>query len=152
MLDLKTVNDVLVRATGRGDRSVMLWQDAAGQWKPIASTELYGRVRALSDVFRGWGLGKGDRVAIVSENRWEWPVTDFAALAIGGVDVPLYPTLTPEQIGYMLRDSGAKVAVVSSREQYEKLMAAGELPDLEDVGVMDGSDDPDANRFAALLK
>ena len=109
-------------------------------------------MRALADVFRGWGLGKGDRVAILSENRWEWAVTDFATLAIGGVDVPLYPTLTPEQIGYMLRDSGAKVAVVSSREQYEKLMAAGELPDLEHVVVMDGSDVPDANSFAVLMK
>ncbi|MEO6805505.1 MAG: AMP-binding protein, partial [Edaphobacter sp.] len=121
MFDLSSVNDVLGKVTGRGDVVVMLWQDADGGWKPITSNELYGRVRALADVFRGWGLGKGDRVAILSENRWEWAVADFATLAIGGVDVPLYPTLTPEQIGYMLRDSGAKVAVVSSRELYEKL-------------------------------
>ena len=121
MFDLATMNDVLVKATGRGDAVVMLGQDADGAWKPITSNELYGRVRALADVLRGWGLAKGDRVAILSENRWEWAVTDFATLAIGGVDVPLYPTLTPEQIGYMLRDSGAKVAVVSSREMYEKL-------------------------------
>src|SRR5258708_6096741 len=152
MADLQTVNDVLVKVTSRGDAVVWLWQDASGAWNLMTSDEVYGRVRALAGAFRGWGLEKGDRVAILSENRWEWPVVDFATLAIGGVDVPLYPTLTPEQIGYMLRDSGAKVAVVSSREQYEKLMAAGELPDLEDVGVMDGSDDPDANRFAALLK
>src|SRR3984885_6313383 len=140
MFDLKTMNDVLVRATGRGDRPVMLWQDGAGEWKPISSVELYGRVRALADVFRGWGLGKGDRVAILSENRWEWAVTDFATLAIGGVDVPLYPTLTPEQIGYMLRDSGAKAAVLSSREQYEKLMAAGELPEVQHVVGMDAGE------------
>jgi long-chain acyl-CoA synthetase len=146
------VNDVLVRATGRGDRAVMLWQDAAGEWKPITSAELYGRVRALADVFRGWGLGKGDRVAIVSENRWEWPVTDLATLAIGGVDVPLYPTLTPEQIGYMLRDSNAKVAVVSSQEQYEKLTHAGELPDLEHVVVMDAGTFEGADSFAALME
>jgi long-chain acyl-CoA synthetase len=151
MLDLKTVNDVLVRATGRGDRATMLWQDAAGDWKPITSAELYGRVRALADVLRGWGLGKGDRVAIVSENRWEWPVTDLATLAIGGVDVPLYPTLTPEQIGYMLRDSGAKVAVVSSREQYEKLTHAGDLPDLEHVVVMDAGTFEGAESFALLM-
>ena len=93
----------------------MLGLDTDGAWKPITSNELYGRVRALAEVFRGGALGKGDRVAIRHENRWEWAVTDFATLAIGGVDVPLYPTLTPEQIGYMLRDSGAKVAVVSSR-------------------------------------
>src|SRR3984957_6977212 len=127
MFDLSSVNEVLGIVTGRGDVAVMLWLDAVGAWKRITSNDLYGGVRALADVFRGWGLGKGDRVAIVSENRWEWAVTDLATLAIGGVDVPLYPTLTPEQIGYMLRDSGAKVAVVSSRDQYEKLAAAGDL-------------------------
>src|ERR1700749_787777 len=147
MFDLSSVNDVLGKATGRGDAVVMLWLDSGGAWKPISSKELYGRGGAVADVFRSWGLKKGDRVAILSENRWEWAVTDFATLAIGGVDVPLYPTLTPEQIGYMLRDSGAKVAVVSSSEQYEKLMGAGELPELEYVVVMDGSDDPDANSF-----
>ena len=151
MFDLKTMNDVLVRVTGRGDRAVMLWQNASGEWKPISSVELYGRVRALADVFRGWGLGKGDRVAILSENRWEWPVTDFATMAIGGVDVPLYPTLTPEQIGYMLKDSGARVAVVSSREMYEKVAAAGELPELEHVVVMDAGEFEGAESFGALM-
>ena len=152
MFDLSSVNDVLGKVTGRGDAVVMLWQDADGVWKPITSNELYGRVRALADVFRGWGLGKGDRVAIVSENRWEWAVTDLATLAIGGVDVPLYPTLTPEQIGYMVRDSGAKAAVVSSREQYEKLMHAGDLPELKHVVVMDAGEFSGAESFGALMK
>jgi long-chain acyl-CoA synthetase len=152
MFYLLSVNDVLGKVTGRGESVVMQWLDADGVWKPITSNELYGRVRALADVFRGWGLGKGDRVAILSENRWEWAVTDFAVLAIGGVDVPLYPTLTPEQIGYMLRDSGAKAAVLSSRDQYEKLMAAGELPALEHVVVMDAGEFTGAESFAKLME
>ena len=90
MSDLSSVNDVFAKVTGRGDSVVMLGQGTDGAWKPITSNELYGRVRALADVFLGWGLGKGDRVAIISENRWEWAVTDFATLAIGGMDVPLY--------------------------------------------------------------
>src|SRR5271155_1975214 len=152
MVDLSSVNDVLGKVTGRGDAVVMLWQDADGVWRPITSSELYGRVRALADVLRGWGLVKGDRVAILSENRWEWAVTDFATLAIGGVDVPLYPTLTPEQIGYMLRDSGAKVVVVSSHELYEKVAAAGDLPGLEHVVVMDAGEFSGAESFAALME
>jgi long-chain acyl-CoA synthetase len=152
MFDLSSVNDVLATVTGRGDSVVMLWQDADGAWKPITSNELYGRVRALADVFRGWGLSKGDRVAILSENRWEWAVTDFATLAIGGVDVPLYPTLTPEQIGYMLRDSGAKAAVVSSRDLYEKVVAAGDLPELGHVVVMDAGEFSGAESFAKLME
>ncbi len=152
MFDLVTLNDVLAKVTGRGDRAVMLAQETDGTWQPISSDELYGRVRALADVLRGWGVSKGDRVALLSENRWEWPVTDFATLAIGAVDVPLYPTLTPEQIGYMLRDSGAKVAVLSSKEQYDKLAAAGDLPDLEHVVVMNAGSFEGAESFASLME
>ena len=99
-------------------------------------------MRALAARLAAWGVAKGDRVALLSENRWEWPVTDFAVLALGAVDVPLYMTLTAEQVGYMLRDSGAKVAVVSSWEQVEKLRAAGELPALEHMVVMDADPPP----------
>jgi long-chain acyl-CoA synthetase len=102
-------------------------------------------------VLAAWGVGKGDRVALLSENRWEWPVVDFAALALGAVDVPLYMTLTPEQVGYMLRDSGAKVAVVSTREQYEKIRAAGELPSLQHLVVLEEGDFAGAENFTALL-
>src|ERR1035441_4959695 len=114
--------------------------------------EVYGRVRALATALAGWGVGKGDRVALLSENRWEWPVTDFAVLALGAVDVPLYLTLTAQQVGYMMRDSGAKVAVVSNREQYDKLVAAGELPELEQVVVMDAGEFPGAHSFSTLME
>jgi long-chain acyl-CoA synthetase len=111
---------------------------------------MYGRVRALAAALAAWGVGRGDRVALLSENRWEWPVADFAVLALGAVDVPLYLTLTVEQVSYMLRDSGAKVAIVSNREQYEKVCAAGGLPALEHVVVMDG-DCEGAESFSALM-
>jgi long-chain acyl-CoA synthetase len=143
MWEVKTVNEAFLKISGRGDKRIWLWHDAAADtevelpWKPITAAEMYGRVRALAGVLAAWGVSKGDRVALLSENRWEWPVTDFAVLALGAVDVPLYLTLTPEQVGYMLRDSGAKVAVVSNAEMLEKVRAAGELPALEHVVVMD---------------
>jgi long-chain acyl-CoA synthetase len=151
MFDLQTVNDVLVRATGRGDHTVMMAQEAAAQWSPISSAQLYGRVRALADALRGWGIAKGDRVALLAENRWEWPVTDFAVLALGGVDVPLYPTLTSDQVGYMLRDSGAKAIFVSSAEQYQKICEAGDLPELKFVVVMDPGKYDGAESFSDLM-
>jgi long-chain acyl-CoA synthetase len=141
MQDVRTINDAFLKMSGRGDKVVWRWLDASagvdGEWKPIPSAEAYGRVRALAARLAAWGVAKGDRVVLISENRWEWPVTDFAVLALGAVDVPLYMTLTPEQVGYMLRDSGAKVAVVSSWEQMEKVRAAGELPALKRIVVMD---------------
>lgn len=151
MQDVRTVNDAFLRVAARGEKTAWQWQDASGAWKTISAAEVYGRVRALATMLAGWGIGKGDRVALLSENRWEWPVVDFATLAIGAVDVPLYMTLTPEQVGYMLRDSGAKVAVVSTREQYDKVRMAGELPALEHVVVMEDGEFGGAENFSSLL-
>ena len=150
MWQVTTLNEAFLKVSGRGDKVVWRWQDKDGQWKPITSAEMYGRVRALAAALAAWGVAKGDRVALLSENRWEWPVVDFAVLALGAVDVPLYLTLTVEQVAYMLRDSGAKVAIVSNREQYEKVCAAGDLPALEHVVVMDG-DCEGAESFSALM-
>jgi len=149
--DLKSVNDVTVKLTSRGNATVMVWQDSAGAWKPITSDEVYGRIRALAEKFASWGVAKGDRVVILSENRWEWAVTDFATLALGAVDVPLYATNTPEQVGYMLRDSAAKVAVLSSAEQFAKLATCGDLPALEHVVVMDEGEFGNAESFAEIM-
>ncbi|MDP9049253.1 MAG: long-chain fatty acid--CoA ligase [Acidobacteriota bacterium] len=150
MWQVTTVNEAFLKVSGRGDKVVWRWQDKDGQWKSIASAQMYGRVRALAATLAAWGVGKGDRVALLSENRWEWPVVDFAVLALGAVDVPLYLTLTVEQVGYMLRDSGAKVVVVSNREQYDKVCAVGDLPALEHVVVMDGELEG-ADGFAAII-
>lgn len=151
MHEIRTVNDAFLKISGRGQKTAWLWQDASGAWKPISSAEVNGRVRALAATLASWGVVKGDRVALLSENRWEWPVVDFATLALGAVDVPLYLTLTPDQVGYMLRDSGAKIAIVSNREQYEKILAAGELPALERVVVMEEGDFPKAESFNAIM-
>jgi long-chain acyl-CoA synthetase len=152
MWQVATLNEAFLKIGGRTDKVVWRWQDKDGSWKPIASGAVYGRVRALATALAGWGVGKGDRVALLSENRWEWPVTDFAVLALGAVDVPLYLTLTAEQVGYMMRDCGAKVAVVSNREQYDKLVAAGDLPALEQVVVMDAGEFPGAHSFSTLME
>jgi long-chain acyl-CoA synthetase len=151
MLDVQTVNDVFVSTSSRGDETVAL-QQVSGEWKPITSKAIYGRVRAVVQTLKSWGIGKGDRVALVSENRWEWAVTDFAALAIGAVDVPLYQTLTPDQMGYMLRNSGVKAIFVSTKAQYQKVVAAGEIPSLEHVVVFDEGTFEGAESFAEIVK
>ena len=151
-MELTTVNDVLVSVTGRGGKEVLRYQDGAGHWVSMSSDEFYGWVRAVADQLLSWGVQKCDRVLILSENRWEWAVADFACLAIGAVDAPLYATENAERVGYMARDCGAKVAVVSSQMQYDKLVAAGELPDLEHVLVMDAGEYDNATTFASLVE
>ncbi len=151
MLELSTVNDILAGIAKRDGETVAMWKCPDG-WKPIMGRTMYGRVRALAAAMESWGIRRGDRIAIISENRWEWPVVDFAAMALGAVDVPLYQTLSPEQVGYMLRDSGSKVAFVSTLEQYEKAVNAGELPALERVVVFDDGNFPNATCLSTLLE
>src|SRR5207237_9015253 len=71
--------------------------------------------------FRALGVSPGDRVAIMSESRPEWLACDLAVLTAGAVTVPIYPTLTAQQAQYILTDSGARLAVVSTAEQLEKI-------------------------------
>ena len=80
---LTTINDLFRRVAAAANPRAVLWQDEFGQWQPISSDQIYQRVRALAEAFLSWGAQKGDRIALVSENRWEWAVTDFAALAMG---------------------------------------------------------------------
>lgn len=151
MLDIQTVNDVFGILSRRGDETVALWQ-TGGEWKPITAKQMYGKVRALAETLQRWGIKKGDRVALVGENRWEWPVTDYAILSVGAADVPLYQTLTPEQMGFILRDSGSKAILLSNRAQYDKLLKAGELPALEHVAVWDDGQFDNAENYSEIMK
>jgi long-chain acyl-CoA synthetase len=149
---LKTLNDIFFRIAFETGPRAILYLDKEGKWQPLSGMEVYGRVRALARVFAGWGLVKGDRVAILSENRWEWAVTDFASLALGLVDVPIFPTLQPELTGDLLAHSGARVVVVSTRQQYEKVMKARARTAIEQVIMMDQVPGADAVWFQSLLE
>ncbi len=151
MLDLKTINDVFERVVARGDDAVAQWRDGT-EWKPITAKQIYGRVRAVAELLQGWGIKPGDRVALIGENRWEWPVTDFAILAIGAADVPLYQTTTPEQMRYILNNSGARVIFVSTKDQYDKLTKAGDLNSIEHVVVWDGGEFAGAESLPKVME
>jgi len=151
--DIRTVNELFLRVAASEKSQALLFQDDAGGWQSISSNEIYQRVRSLAKAFLDWGIKRGDRIAILSENRWEWPITDFAVLSIGAVDVPMYPTLTSDQLGELLRDSGARVAVVSTRAQYDKIAAVRAQTALEHVVMMDSANVPaDAVVFSALIR
>jgi len=156
ILDLKTVNDAFFRVAVRGDETVMLWRDPKGAWQPISGSQFYRSVVSLATAFTRLGIVKGDRVALLSENRWEWAATDFALLALGAVDVPIYQTLTAEQTAHLIANSGSRIAVVSTRKQYEKIAGVRDRTPLEHIIVMDDPppdkpDSPGALQFSALL-
>ncbi len=152
MIDIRTLNDIFFGITSRKSNQVMLWQDVQGHWRPLSPKQVYQRVRAVARCFLSWGIKKGDRIALLAENRWEWAVTDFAALAIGAVDVPIYPTLLPDQIAELLSDSAAKVIVVSTVKQYEKIAAIQHLTSIQHIVVMDDEDLSGTVLFSSLIK
>ncbi len=134
----------LFRHTAAYDKTDTILAKVDGEYGPISSQELYRRVARLQAELKKAGIGKGDRCALLSENRWEWAVADFAMMTAGIVSVPLYPTLTGDQIHYLLEHSEAKAVMVSTVGQLEKIQAAWErLPKLEGVIIFDAhaSDD-----------
>ena len=118
-----------------------------GVWTNISTDEVETTVRRLSLGFGELGLRPGDRVAILSENRPEWVMADLAALCAGGVTVPIYTSLLPDQVRFILDDAGVKMVVCSDLEMWQKVEAVrGALPALERVLVIEG--DPPAGTHA----
>jgi len=148
-MSLRTLNDVFLAVVERQHSKVML-QRLGDEWVPISSATFRERVMAVSGALREWGVGKGDRVAILSENRPDWTIADFASLLIGAVSVPIYATLTAEQTAYILRDSGTRVVFLSSGVQLQKVLSIRGQTVLEKLVVMDAVEGVDAVRMADI--
>ncbi len=142
-MSLRTLNDVFFAVVERQHPTVML-ERLGEEFVPISSEGLRRRVAAVAVGLRRWGMGRGDRVAILSENRPEWTIADFASLLLGAVTVPIYATLTAEQTAYILRDSGARVIFVSSAMQLQKVLSIRDQTTLEKMIVMDATEDAGA--------
>jgi long-chain acyl-CoA synthetase len=129
----------------------MLQRGALG-WAPISATQVYRGVVEVARMLQAWGIRKGDRVAILSENRPEWTITDFAALSLGAVTVPIYPTQTADQTAFVLNDSGSRVIAVSSKSQLEKVRAIQRNTKVERIIVMDAVETAHAVHIQDLIR
>ena len=113
-----------------------------GAYEPVTYDSLSNDVSTLAAFLKHKGIEAKDRVAILSENRPGWYLSDMAILSIGAVDVPLYPSLPPNQIEYILKDSGTKAIIISNMLQLGKALSVWQnLPDLEFIVVMNRLDE-----------
>jgi long-chain acyl-CoA synthetase len=149
-MSLRTLNDIFLAVTKSGRNRVMLQREVLG-WAPISSSELYRDVIGVAQALDSWGIRKGDRVAILSENRPEWTITDFATLSIGAVTVPIYSTQTAEQTSFILNDSGARIIAVSTKSQLEKVFAIQRHTPVERILVMDAVETAQATPMQGLM-
>jgi long-chain acyl-CoA synthetase len=135
-MTLATLNDVFFAAAGRNlDRAMLHRQE--GNWLCISSSDFRRNVAGTAHALQEWGVHKGDRVAILSENRPEWSTADFAILLLGAVTVPVYATLTPEQTAHTLHDSGASVVFVSTEHQLRKVQTILSRTRVQKIVAMD---------------
>jgi long-chain acyl-CoA synthetase len=142
-MSVQTLNDVFYSVIERGSDCVMqIKRD--GQWVHISTRDLYHDVIGTGRTLKSWGIGSGDRVAILSENRPEWAIADYATMLIGAVVVPVYATLTAEQIAELLRDAGVRVVFLSTSDQLTKIQSVRSQIPAERVVIMDDVPSTDA--------
>ena len=116
-----TLNQLFFIAARKWNKPDAMMIRVDGQWQPISHATILERVRRIALGLSAIGVARGDRVAILSENRPEWAMADYACLTSGFADVPIYATLPAEQIPYLLEDSGAVAIFVSTVAQAAKV-------------------------------
>jgi len=150
--ELRTIADLPFHVLGRHPKPLLVGRCRGTEIVGQSTREWFEDLRDLSLGLTDAGIRPGDRVAIVSESRPEWLLTDLAILVGGAVTVPIFPTLSAAQARYILQDSGARLAFVSTLAQLEKVQAVRhELPSLEAIVVYD-PEAVQASSSASVLK
>lgn len=122
MVDIpKSLGELLRNTATQYPTKKALFYKQSGQYESLTWAQVQDRVNALASFFIAQGMVPGDRVAILSENRPEWAITDLAAATAGLISVPLYPSLTPSEIGFLLQNSGSKWIAISNKAFLTKI-------------------------------
>ena len=134
-MDCRTYPNLVVlffeQAKARGERP-FLWVREGESWRATSWSETRRQVVSLAHGLRKLGLERGDRVALISENRPEWVIADLAILAAGGITVPAYTTNTSDDHRHILSNSGARFVIVSTAALAQRV-----LPAIEQVSSVD---------------
>src|SRR5438477_5899458 len=123
-----------------------------GAWRSVSAEEMLRRARNIAAGLRSLGVRKGDRVAILSESCLEWVLSDQGCILSGAVAVPIYPTLTPAQVSYILNDCGARAVFISTSEKLKQVEPEiKRCLTIEQVVLFD-SNDPNPARALSLRR
>jgi long-chain acyl-CoA synthetase len=122
--------------TAQHERKIFFSKNEDGSYSGNGMGDLVTSVFDLCERFTEFGLNRNDKVAIISENRFEWVVCDFACMFSGLISVPVYPSLAPAQISHILKESESKICFVSGNSLLEKVSSLkSNLPDLKEMIV-----------------
>ena len=147
----QTINELFNLATGHRPARVLMRYKREKAWRNLTGAQLAERVRHAALGLHQLGVRPGDRVALLAESCPEWSLTDYAILATGGITVPIYPTQSVEQVGYILRDSGARVLFISTHKQLRRIQPALEsLKQPPQLILFESTRDEEVMSLAAL--
>jgi len=133
-----TLVDVFTRVVRENKRPDTLNYKSDGRWMSISSDEMLARAKNIAAGLHAIGIRRGDRVALLSESRVEWTLTDAGCIFGGVIDVPIYPTLTPPQVRYILKDSGSSALFIEGREKFDELKEIlAECPQVKQIVYFD---------------
>ena len=157
-VEFSTIPEMFQNVTGKfaGATRPALMYKAGGKYEGIGYADLRNRVERFAFGLASLGVRRGDRVAIVSENRPEWVISDQAIVALGAIDVPVYPTMSAKQNEYIFNDAGVRVAIVSNQFQLNKVMRVWDnVPSLESIVLMNEKADivePSTITFSEVMR
>ncbi len=136
----KTLAELFIKAAEKHNRADALNFKKDGEWKRISSDEMISRAENIALGLYSLGLTKGDRIALLAANSPEWTLTDAGCQFAGVIDAPVYTTLAPNAVEYIIKDAGAKVFFLQNAECYERLKnVLSECPTLEKIVFFDST-------------
>ncbi|MEW2575539.1 AMP-dependent synthetase/ligase [Streptomyces syringium] len=128
------LTDLIRRNAAQHPDVAVIGRKVDGRWQDVTATQFLAEVRAAARGLMASGIRPGDRVALLSRTRYEWALLDFAIWSAGGVTVPVYETSSPEQIQWILGDSGAVACLVESPAHEAAVESVRDrLPDLANI-------------------
>ena len=151
-MEVKRIFDIPYYSKAHFEKDDFVCDKRNGKWEKISTDEYIRITNQLSRALLKYGIKKGDRIALItSNNRVEWCFFDQAALQIGAVTVPIYPSISSEDCVYNLENSGSKICIVSDEKLFHKINTIkSQLPELKDIFTFD--DVKDATNWKELLE
>jgi long-chain acyl-CoA synthetase len=126
------------RAKDSPDIVIQYYKDASGHYKPKTYREFYEQACLLASGLLELGIGRGEHIGLIADNRHEWMVSDFGILSIGAIDVPRGCDITPQELTYILGFTECRIAFVENQKQVEKTLACkADLPLLKTLVTFD---------------
>ncbi|MFC4767122.1 AMP-dependent synthetase/ligase [Effusibacillus consociatus] len=125
----KNLLDMVWRSVQRyPDKAAFMWK-SEGRYQSLTYRQYWKEVRHVAAGLSRLGIGRDDKVAILSENDPRWPITDLAICSLGAATVPIYPTLPTDQISHILQNADCRVAVVQNEQQLDKVIHGSAVVD-----------------------